>query len=420
MDNKRFVLLCQHFYPEMVSTGMHMTELAERLAELGWQITVYCARPSWGAEAEPADQILHYKDIEIIRVNTLGDQKKSLLSRALFALSFLWSVGLLLWRQRQQFPAVVVTTNPPFLGLVSWLFSKLFHLPYLLIVYDIYPEIAVNLGVLSPRSPITKIWRQVTHLIFRNAAVLVVIGRDMERIVRQKIPPYLHHRITRIPNWSDEKRVRPIPKHQNGFRHQQGINNVFVVQYAGRMGRTHNLEPIIEAARDLCTEKILFQFVGDGAKKQTLQQLVAQHNLTNVQFLAYQPMECLSEMLSAADLALVCLDEAFTGLSVPSKSYGIMASGTPILGFVQPDSEIGQMITEEACGLVLPNPTAEQISQTLRSLIHNTTTLEAMSAAGHQAFLNKYTLTHAAAAYDTALTRMVAGLSPTFEVEALS
>ncbi len=414
MKNKRFVLLCQHFYPEMVSTGMHMTELAERLTELGWHITVYCARPSWGAEAETSDQILNYNGIKIIRVNTVGDQKKSLLSRALFALSFLWSVGLLLWRQRQQFPGVVVTTNPPFLGLVGWLFSKLFHLPYLLIVYDIYPEIAVNLGVLSPRSPITWIWRQVTHLIFRNAAVLVVIGRDMERIVRQKMPPHRHHRIICIPNWSDEKRVKPVPKHQNSFRQQQGLNNHFVVQYAGRMGRTHNLEPIIEAARELSTEKVIFQFVGDGAKKTILQQMVAQYNLPNVQFLAYQPMECLSEMLSAADLALVCLDVAFTGLSVPSKSYGILASGTPILGFVQPDSEIGQMITEEACGLVLPNPTAEQISQTVRSLIHNTSMLEAMSAAGHQAFLNKYTLTHAATAYDAVLARMVAGLSSTF------
>ncbi|MCB8976652.1 MAG: glycosyltransferase family 4 protein [Ardenticatenaceae bacterium] len=411
MENKRFVLLCQHFYPEMVSTGMHMTELAERLTELGWQITVYCAKPSWGAEADLSENTIEYKGIEITRVNTRGDQKKSLLSRALFAISFLSSVSLLLWQQRKQFPAIVVTTNPPFLGLVGWLFSTLFHIPYLLIVYDIYPEIAVNLGVLSPRSLITKIWRQVTHLIFRKAAVLVVIGRDMEQIVRQKLPAHLHQRITRIPNWSDEKRVRPIPKNENSFRQEQGIHNTFLVQYAGRMGRTHNLEPIIEAARELSSEKILFQFVGDGAKKQTLQQLAAEYNLTNIQFLAYQPMESLSDMLAAADLALVCLDEAFTGLSVPSKSYGIMASGTPILGFVQPDSEIGQMITEEACGVVLPNPTAEQISQTLRNLIHNTSTLDAMSAAGHQAFLQKYTLSHAAMAYDTALAKMVAGLN---------
>jgi hypothetical protein len=179
------------------------------------------------------------------------------------------------------------------------------------------------------------------------------------------------------------------------------------------MGRTHNLEPIIEAARELATEKVLFQFVGDGAKKQILEQLVAQHNLTNVQFLGYQPMECLAEMLSAADLALVCLDEAFTGLSVPSKSYGIMASGTPILGFVQPDSEIGQMITEEACGVVLPNPTAEQIAQTLRGLIHNTNTLDnyerrRISGFSHQIYPHprRHRLRRSPA-------RMVAGLSPT-------
>ncbi|MCP4416278.1 MAG: glycosyltransferase family 4 protein [Chloroflexi bacterium] len=407
MNNKRFVLLCQHFYPEMISTGMHMTELAEQLTEFGWQITVYCAQPSWGSEQETISQTIHFKGIEIIRVGTIGEQKKNLLSRGLFALSFLWGVTVLLWRQRKQFPAVVVTTNPPFLGLVGWLFTILFQLPYLLIVYDIYPEIAVNLGALSPRSMITRLWHGVTRLIFRKAAVLVVIGRDMERIVKEKIPINQHHRITLIPNWSDEKRVKPVPKDENNFRREQNLNGHFLVQYAGRMGRTHNLEPIIEAARQLAKEKILFQFVGDGAKKAALQRMVAEYQLANVQFLAYQPMERLAEMLSAADLALVCLDAAFTGLSVPSKSYGIMASGTPILGFVQPDSEIGQMIEEEKCGLVLPSPTTEQISQTLRNFLHNSDSLTAMSTAGYQAYLDKYTLSHAALSYDVALARLV-------------
>ncbi len=407
MNNKRFVLLCQHFYPEMVSTGMHMTELAERLTELGWQITVYCARPSWGSEQEKISHKMHYKGIEIIRVGTVGDQKKNLFSRGLFALSFFLGVVWLLWRTRRQFPAIVVTTNPPFLGLVGWLFSLLFRMPYLLIVYDIYPEIAVNLGVLSSRSLITKMWYRVSQLIFRNAAVLVVIGRDMEQIVKQKISPRLHNRITLIPNWSDEKRVKPVPKSENPFRREHNLNSYFVVQYAGRMGRTHNLEPIIEAAHLLAGEKICFQFVGDGAKKATLQQLASEYQLANVQFLAYQPMDRLAEMLSAADLAVVCLDKAFTGLSVPSKSYGIMASGTPILGFVDPESEIGQMIIEEECGLLLPDPTAEQIFQVLRNLSQHSGPLAEMSTAGYKAFIEKYTLSQAALAYDAALSTII-------------
>ena len=407
MEDKRFILLCQHFYPEMISTGMHMTELAERLTELGWQITVYCARPSWGAESETVPQRMNYKGIEIIRVATVGDQKKNLFSRGLFAFSFLISVSLLLWRYRKKFPGVVLTTNPPFLGLVGWLFSSLFHLPYLLIVYDIYPDIAVNLGVLKPNAFITRIWRRITRLTFQKAAVLVVIGRDMEQIVKGKLPEHLHERIILIPNWSDERRVKPIPKNKNQFRREQAINGVFVVQYAGRMGRTHNLEPVIEAARNLSGENILFQFIGDGAKKAKLQSLANDYNLSNIQFLPYQPMERLAEMLSAADLALVCLDKAFTGLSVPSKTYGIMASGTPILGFVEPDSEIGQMITEENCGLLLPNPTAEQISEIIRGFTRNMDQLKIMSAAGRRAFLQNYTLSHAVSAYDVVLTNLV-------------
>ena len=84
-STKKLVLLCQHFYPEMVSTGMHMTELATRLAELGWQITVYTAKPSWGTDGDderPVPEEMVYEGVRILRVPTIGSQRGSLLSRA--------------------------------------------------------------------------------------------------------------------------------------------------------------------------------------------------------------------------------------------------------------------------------------------------------------------------------------------------
>jgi glycosyltransferase involved in cell wall biosynthesis len=112
-------------------------------------------------------------------------------------------------------------------------------------------------------------------------------------------------------------------------------------------------------------------------------------------------------MLSAADLAVVCLDTCFSGLSVPSKSYGVIASGTPLLGMLDPGSEIGQLITETACGLVICEPSAKQIAAAIQELSEHPARCRAMADAGRRAFLERYTLAHAARAYDTALTALI-------------
>lgn len=401
-----FVLLCQHFYPEMISTGMHMTELATRLAELGWQITVYCAKPSWGehvGSAEAVPQEMVWQGVKIRRVAALGDQQSGLVSRALFAITFMAAVCGALWRERLSLQRIMITTNPPMLGLVGALFSLLFKCPYLLVVYDIYPDIAIILGLVKQNSLIAKIWHWITGVSLRNAAKIVVIGRDMEAIIRKKLPAEHHQKIILIPNWSDERHVRPIARAENPFRKTHGLDDALLVQYAGRMGRTHNLEPLVEAAQLLADENVMFQFIGEGAKKAKLIEAAQAQQLKNVCFLPYQPMEVLPAMLSAADLSVVCLESHYTGLSVPSKAYGIIASGTPILGFLDPESEIGQMVTETGCGIVISDPTGSEVATAIRTLLANPQQITAMRAASRQAFLRQYTLSHAATAYHEAL-----------------
>jgi glycosyltransferase involved in cell wall biosynthesis len=129
-----------------------------------------------------------------------------------------------------------------------------------------------------------------------------------------------------------------------------------------------------------------------------------ERGLTNVSFLPYQPMERLGEMLSAADLSVVCLESHFTGLSVPSKTYGVMAAGRALLGFLEPDSEIGRTIIERDCGVVLPNPTAEAVAKLLTELMADRPKLARMGANGRTAYLQEFTLSQAAERYDACLT----------------
>jgi len=408
---KKVVLLCQHFYPEMVSTGMHMTELATRLAELGWQITVLTSKPSWGTDdpdagAVPAEMV--YQNVRIVRVPTLGSQSGSLVSKTVSALSFVPSVAWALWRRRAEYRSLVITTNPPFVGVLGWIVARVFRRPYLVIVYDVFPEFAISLGVVSADSWLAELWRRTTRLILCGAGATVVIGRDMQALIEKKMPAHLHHRIVMIPNWSDERHVRPVPTAANTFRQEHAGEESFVVQYAGRLGDKHSLEPLIDAALLLRDTNVVFQFVGEGAKKPKLEALVAEHALSNVQFLPYQPMHRLAEMLSAADLSVVCLERGHTGISVPSKAYGVLASGTPIVGILDPEGEIGQMIAETGCGVIV-EPSGKAIAEVIEKLMTDEVTMGVMSEAGRAAFLEKYTLAKAAAAYDAVLSSLSNG-----------
>jgi glycosyltransferase involved in cell wall biosynthesis len=404
----RLVLLCEHFYPEMISTGMHMTELATRLTEHGWRITVYTAKPAWGTDdgAGGAASEIVYEGVRILRVPTVASQRGSLISKAAAALSFALSVSWAAWRDRDRYDGMIITTNPPFMGALGWIFSRVYRRPYLLIVYDVFPDFAISLGVLRPDSLLAGAWRRLTAAILANAAVVVVIGRDMAELIRRKMPARRHDRIVLIPNWSDERHVRPIPAEVNSFRTEHGLEGRFVVQYSGRLGDKHNLEPLVDAARMLRDTNVLFQFVGEGAKKAKLQAMVERYGLTNVQFLPYQPMDRLAETLSAGDIAVVCLELGHTGISVPSKAYGVMAAGTPILGMLDPAGEIAQMIKETGCGLLVDaNP--DDVAASIRELIATPSKVAAMGRAAREAFLETYTLSEAAEAYDRALTSML-------------
>jgi len=384
-----------------------MTELSLALKELGWKITVCCAQPSLSFEIanERAPNEMELQGIRIRRVPTIGSKSKQLIDRALFGFTYLLSCTLFMVKNIRQFDGLLITTNPPFLGILGWMASRLMATPYVMVVYDIYPDIAIRLGLVRPASIVSRLWNYFTRLILRGATCNVVIGRDMQEIVARKLGPSLENRTCLIPNWSDEEVVYPVPKNHNAFRQKYCPADLLLVQYSGRMARTHNLEPLLIAAELMRDDPVCFQFIGDGAKKKMLQEMVCAKGLKNIQFLPYQPIDRLNEVLSAADLAVVCLDHLYTGLSVPSKTYGIMASATPILAFVDTESEIGRTILESKCGIVLAKASPEQVVETIRRWLIDRSTLQEMGQNGYHAFKKNYTLAIAAQRYGKLLSR---------------
>ena len=254
MQKKYLALICQHFYPEMLSTGLFMTNIATGLVQRGWAVRVYCAQPLYlpgGINNEDTPRYLNYEGVEIIRVPTLSTARLSLLRRLINAATFLLAIAWYLVRDQRNLLGVINTTNPPFLGLVAWVAKWSLGLPFVTIVHDIYPDVAVQLGMLTRRSPITWLWERLTRLIFNQSVGLIVIGRDMAQLVRTKLNRRSAVLMTLIPHWADSAYVYPVSRATNRFVQEQGLTDRFVVQYAGRMGRAHNLEPLVAAAQAL-------------------------------------------------------------------------------------------------------------------------------------------------------------------------
>lgn len=400
MALKRYALLCMHFYPEMISTGMHMTELSTALVGPDLQIRVLCAQPAIENKLQEAvPDRMEFKGVEIRRVKATGSHRGSIIQRFRRGLSFTVNTYRELVRTRRDVQGVIVTTNPPFLGLVALLAQRLYRLPYVVIVYDVYPETAVRLGLIKPQSWGARAWSGVTKAILRNADQVVVIGQDMRDLIAAKLPPARHDRLTIIRNWSDDSLVNPIPRDKNPFATEHNLGDRFVVQYSGTMGRTHNIEPLLDAAEIMQNEPVLFQFIGDGAKRKALQEAAENRRLSNVQFLPFQPFENLPNVLSASDLSVVCLDSAFTGTSVPSKTYGVMAASRPILALMDPESEIGRTVQEFDCGWVIPNASGDSVAAAICTAMSDRSALVQKGANGRQAFLANFTLTAAADQY---------------------
>ena len=371
---------------------------AAAVARLGVDCVV-CAQPTLQLERSNTKVAAstEYEGVKIRRVRAIGSHR-NLFIRMAFAVSYLLATFVYVARSRKELDGIVITTNPPFLGLAGRLAKALFGLRYVVIVYDVYPDIASGLGMIRRGGVLFRLWDLVTKSFLRAAERVIVIGRDMRDLIDEKLGTNGPELVI-IPNWSDETLVHPIDKAVNPFRSKVADRGDFVVQYSGRMARSHNIEPVLQAAALLGERPVVFQMIGDGAKKGSLQALSNDLGLQNVQFLAYQPRAELPEVLSAADISVVCLDAAFTGISVPSKAYGIMAAGTAMLALVEEASEIGKVVREYDCGVVLADPSPSELAAVIAALIDDPIRLARLGSNARDAFLEHFTLALAAKRY---------------------
>jgi glycosyltransferase involved in cell wall biosynthesis len=399
----QLLVLCQLFYPELISTGQTLTELCEVLVELGVDVEVVCGPETIVDRKTRLPRYLENRGIKIKRVWGTRFPKLNLFGRIINQVTYAGSTFLNLLFDRSKRP-ILVLTNPPFLAFSCAILRSMgIGKPYIYLIFDVYPDTAINLGLLKETSFIVQGWNKLNIFIFKQAASIIVIGRCMQEIIQRKMERFkvdYSKKIQLIHVWSDDTHIRSVLGQENPFKELWDLKNKFVIGYSGNMGRFHDMETIMEAVKELNDYKdIVFLFIGEGYKKLWMMEFAEQWQLRNCQFHQYVGRELLGFSLSSLHLGLVCLSKGQEGLSVPSKTFGLLAAGVPVIAVMSEKSEIARVILEEECGLVVEPGDKDDLRKAILSLYNNRIKLAEFSQNAINTINMKYNLRNAAKSY---------------------
>jgi glycosyltransferase involved in cell wall biosynthesis len=289
---------------------------------------------------------------------------------------------------------VIALTDPPPVGLIGLLAARLRGVPFVLVTQDIFPDVAVQLGRLTNPAAIAGL-RMVSRRLFRSADRVVSIGRDMDRRLTEL--GVSAEKIVTIPGWADVAAVRPL-RQPSRLRREWRLEDRFVVMHSGNVGFSQGLETLLESAALLADRpEVAFLIVGEGAARPTLEREARRRGLENVQFHPYQPKAQLAESLGAADVHVVGLRRGLAGYIVPSKVYGILAAGKPIIAAVEEGSEPARIVAEHGCGLRVPPEDPQALAEAVQEIRGRS--LEAMGRRARKLAEELYSRRRASIAY---------------------
>ena len=380
------VLLVNRFYwPDRVGTGKILTDLAIYLAQGGADVSVVASAAMIHASDWRLERQEDQDGVRIRRVLAGRFDRRKVLGWFLNAILF-YPVSL--WRilRLPRRDVTVFLTDPPLLFVLGPLVRWVKKTRFVCWSQDLYPDVAVELGVLGRRSPLTAFWGWLAGWALRRADLVIAIGETMkERLVAKGVKA---ERIAVVHNWADGEKVKPISAEVNPFLERYGLKDKFVVMYSGNFGLSHEFATVLEAAKRLTgQEDIAFVFIGEGKQFETVRVQAAG---LQALFLPFQPEEELSNSLSAASVQVVTLKAGLEGILVPSKLYGAMAVARPVI-FVGPErSEVAQVIKEAMCGFTVMPGDADGFMAAVLRLKAGTGERQAMGKRAHETIIAKY------------------------------
>ena len=345
----KILLINQTFHPDVVATSQQLTGFAEDLVLRGHAVSVLTGAHGYDDPHETYASYEKYRGVKIHRISYFSFGKKNKFTRFLDFTSFnlILFVRLLFFSKQD---VVVGLTSPPLVSVLGNIFCKLKGGKFVYWVMDLNPDEAIAAGWLKEKSILGRILKSLSRWSFKNSDTIVALDPYMREKIetRYGVDP---KKIQVIPPWAHETRVEPLDHAINPFRKAQGLNAQFVVMYSGNHSPCHPLTTLLEATL-ICRNdpQIVFYFIGGGSRVREVSDFKERHQLNNVVQLNYQPLEKLSESLSAADLHVTVMGNEFVGIVHPCKIYNILSVGRPFV-FIGPSaSSMGELVKNEGIG----------------------------------------------------------------------
>lgn len=372
----RVVVFNQYYWPGFEATAHLLSDLCSGLAD-EFDVTVVTGR--LGIPPSPAGRFEH-DGVEIVRVPSTAFNRAHLGRRAVNYVTFLAS-ALSAGLSVRPPDVVLCMTDPPIIADVALVVARRFGVPLVVVSQDVFPEAAVALRRLENPLAVTLL-RALIRFYLQRADRVVAIGETMRRrLVEKGADPA---RLTTIPNWVDTSALAPAPA-DNTWAREHALDGKFVVMHSGNIGHAQDLDALVRAAtflRDL--DDLAVVIVGAGARHAQLVDLVRRLEADRVVFLPYQPRELLSLSLSTGSLHFVGLARGLAGYVVPSRLYGILAAGRPVVVAADEESETATVVREVGCGVVIPPGRPEVLARVLRDAHAGRLDLEEMGRRGRR------------------------------------
>ena len=381
----RLIFVNRFFYPDHSATSQLLSDLAFYLVMRGHEVHVISSRQLYDA---PEAQLANYEQVHGVHVHRVWTSRFGraiLAGRVIDYLSFYLFATIKLFLLTDSHTVVVAKTDPPLISVPAswvtrWRDARLVNW-----LQDVFPEVAVELGVKALSGQFGAWVCRLRDSSLRVASMNVVLGERMAE--RGRARGVEADKVQVIPNWADSSEVVPIPAEMNMLRTEWGLTGKFVVMYSGNMGRAHEFETILGAAGLLLADsRFVFLFVGGGNQRGSLGSEVASRGLANVQFRPYQPREQLGLSLSVGDVHLISLRPELEGLIVPSKLYGVLASGRTVVFVGAADGEVALQVSQADCGVTVAQGDGRGLADVLVRLAEDRAECNRLGSNGRRLF----------------------------------
>ncbi|CAB4680204.1 unannotated protein [freshwater metagenome] len=373
--SRPIVILVPHFAPDTAPTGEVITRIVDEFIVAGRRIHIVTSLPWYRTHAIEEGWTGRLVRRErtawgsIIRVHPFpGKSKSNLFRRAVGFAGFSAIAGVctLFAGGIHRRPAAIISMSPPLtLGLTGWLAARLRFTTAIFNIQDVFPDAAIETGAITNKRIISAA-RWLERVSYHRSDAVVVLSDDLRENVVAKVSSRHIDKITVIPNFVDADRIVPMDR-MTTYRRELNIGDEIVVMYAGNVGYSQSLTMLLHAAKKM--PNITFVINGDGAARAELETQAA--GLPNIRFAGYQPRDRVGEVLASGDIHVVPLRTGLGAVSVPSKTYSILAAARPVVAAIDPGTEVTRILEHSGAGVSVAPDNEDVFTAALQSMVAN-------------------------------------------------